>query len=355
MSRIFLIVKPSSLGDILHAFPAVSALCRETGATADWLIQPAFAPLLRYLPCVRSGIPFERKKLGSLRTFFPAFRELWKDLRRERYDAVIDFQGLLRSAAAGLCARANVHAGPARPKESAAKLFYSRKLSFRKTDFRKEPCHALLRNNAMAADFLGRDSLDCSFTPAPVAEYAAAAAGLLAERGIPQGAFLVGLAPGARWETKQWPPEFFAALVTQLADRLPDARFLIFGSAAEKDTAATILRLTGNPAVFDLCGRTDTGILVEAIRMCGLFLCNDSGPMHIASMLQIPVLALFGPTAPELTGPCSPSARVVQPDLDCLRCFRRVCEKKLCHSALDPAAVAAEALELMKTKGQSRT
>ncbi|MBO5958718.1 MAG: lipopolysaccharide heptosyltransferase I, partial [Lentisphaeria bacterium] len=68
----FLIVKPSSLGDVLHAFPAVSALCRATGGTADWLIHPAFAPVLKYLPVVEKNILFDRKGLGSIKSFFPA-------------------------------------------------------------------------------------------------------------------------------------------------------------------------------------------------------------------------------------------------------------------------------------------
>lgn len=352
MSKTFLIVKPSSLGDILHTFPAVSTLCRETGAVADWLILPAFAPLLRYLPCVRKSIPFERNRLGSVRSFLPAFRRLWKDLRAESYDAVIDFQGLLRSAAAAFCARSNIHAGPAHPKEAAAKLFYSRKLFPAAADPCKKPRHAVERNNAFVAGFLGRDELDFSFTMPRVEEYSASASALLNSCKIPPGAPLIGVAPGARWKTKQWPPAFFAALIKELETRVPDAHFLLAGSAAEQETATEILRLSGSPNVSNLCGRTDTGALVEIIRECRLFLCNDSGPMHIAALLGIPVLALFGPTSPELTGPFSPASRVIRPDLDCLCCFKRECETSLCHTALDPVAVAAEALELMMTKGR---
>ena len=157
----FLILKPSSLGDVIHAFPAVSALLRAyPGATVDWFIQPAFAELTAYLPGVRRNILFQRKKLGRLSTFPGELRALKKDIRMTSYDAVIDLQGLTRSAAIGRLAKSSVFAGPAKPKEWLAKAGYNQFLHA------PEERHALERNNLMIADFLQRTDLDFSFTMA---------------------------------------------------------------------------------------------------------------------------------------------------------------------------------------------
>lgn len=350
MSKQYLIVKPSSLGDVLHAFPAVAALCRETGAQADWLIHPAFEPLLEYLPCVRKTIRFERTRLGSARTFLPAFLSLWKGLRTEKYDAVIDLQGLLRSASIGFLARASVHAGPAQPREGAASFFYSKKLT---EDTGKDGClHALVKNNRAIEDFLGRTDIDFHFEMPERPDRAAAANRLLDSAGVSPNAELIGAAPGARWNTKAWPPEFFSAVLTKLAEARPNAQFVLLGSKSEQGAAETIRQTVRGARIVDLAGKTSLFDLVEIIRRCSLFLCNDSGPMHIAAALGVPVEAFFGPTSPELTGPYTERKAVLQPAADCLRCFRRRCESMRCHDLIDPGDAAAAALNLLSnTKG----
>jgi len=108
----FLIIKISSLGDVLHAFPAVSLLSAKfPGASIDWLVHPAFAQILGYNSHVRRIIPFPRKELGSPIRFPGAFRRLVADIRREKYDVVIDMQGLFRSALFAKFARTGTVAG----------------------------------------------------------------------------------------------------------------------------------------------------------------------------------------------------------------------------------------------------
>ena len=344
MNRL-LIVKPSSLGDILHAFPAAAVLCRETGAAADWLVHPAFAPLLHYLPCVKRGILFERRRLGSLRTFLPAWFSLRRELKREKYDAVIDFQGLLRSALLGRTARAEICAGM--PHEWIARPFYGRKLS-------ADPhLHALLRNNAAAADFLGKpaDEIDFSFRLEPVEEYVRSARTLLGKNGVPSDRrnMLIGIAPGARWPTKQWPPAFFARLIGEIGKIFPEALFLLFGSQADAEGAETIRKSVPDPErVVGFCGQTELGDLVELTRLCSLFISNDSGPMHIAAALDIPVLAFFGATSPVLTGPYTRRKAILRPGLPCEQCFRHRCADMKCHGAVRPEDAAAAAARLLE-------
>ena len=330
----FLILKPSSLGDILHAFPAVSALLRAyPGSHADWLVCPAFADILRYLPGLRRTILFERKKLGSAASFLPAFYDLVRGLRGQRYDAVIDLQGLARSAFAGWLASARIHAGPAHPREGIASVCYSRKLQ------EGEKPHAVDRCNSMIADFLGRRDLDFSFRMPVVPQFEQAALQLLPEGGGP----FCAVAPGARWDTKQWPASFFADSMHRLAALRPDMRFLILGSPGEKLLADDLRQRTADLSVENLCGRTSVGVLTELIRKASVLLCNDSGPMHIAAALEVPVVAVFGPTDPARTGPYSAKSSVLQASLPCISCFKRYCTEKTCQTKILPEAVAEQA------------
>lgn len=334
----FLILKPSSLGDILHAFPAVSALLRACpGSHADWLVCPAFAEITAYLPGLRRNILFERKLLGSSRTFLPAFFSLIRSLRESRYDAVIDLQGLARSAFIGRIA-SGLHAGPAHPREMISTLCYSRRLQ------EGPALHAVERCNSMVADFLGRNDLDFSFRMPVVPHFEQAAAQLLPAGDGP----FCAVAPGARWETKQWPASFFADVMRNLAAKHPGMRFLILGSPDETFLAEQLRHLTADLPVENLCGRTSVGVLTEVIRKTSVLLCNDSGPMHIAAALDIPVVAVFGPTDPARTGPYSGKKAVLQADLPCISCFKRYCTEKTCQTNIHPDAVADRADELMR-------
>ena len=151
MKKRFLIVKPSSLGDVIHAFPAVSLLARhEPEAEIDWMVVPAFASVVRYHPAVNGIVLFRRKELGQLPKFPKAFSELLSGIRKARYDGVIDLQGLLRSAVISRLAKTRVVAGPAVSREWGTGIFYQRRLDpgdrFR---------HAVRKNLSMMAEFLG--------------------------------------------------------------------------------------------------------------------------------------------------------------------------------------------------------
>ncbi len=340
----FLIVKPSSLGDILHAFPAVEAL-RETypGAVIDWVVHPAFHGLLDYMPGVENRILFKRKELGRLRTFFPAFFRLWKDLRKNRYDAVIDLQGLMRSAIVARLARAPFYYGPEIPKEKIAGFFYSRTLSFP-----EKVLHAVERNCRMIRNVDGVETADPDFQIPESPEQKEKAERLLREKGfLRKDRLLIAVAPGARWVTKQWPPEFFADVMKKIAEKRSDVLFLILGSPSEKELSEKVVRQLGAEAeALNLCGQTDLGELVELIRMADLLICNDSGPMHIAASAGTRVLAFFGPTDPDLTGPYCREKRVFQPAMECMKCFRKSCPEPLCHHGISAQEAAEAALEL---------
>ena len=343
----YLIVKPSSLGDILHAMPAVSALSKaEPDAVVDWIVKPAFAELPAYLPCVRRVIPFHDRKLRRPFEFFSAFRHLRADLRREPYDAVIDLQGLLRSAIIGRLTGCPVRAGSATPRELPAARFYTRHLNGP-----AQPGHAVEVNNALISDFLGRDDLDFSLDLPVNGPRAARAREIVAAAfgsAVPER--FVVVAPGARWDTKKWPADFFSAVISSLFRRDPGLVFLLAGTKDETADAEAILAKSEGMPVASICGETSVGELLEVIRMSSLVVCNDSGPMHIAAALGVPVVAMFGPTDPVLTGPYCEKKCVFVPEIACIRCFLRYCKDSRCHFSVDPELVAESSCKLLLMK-----
>ena len=343
----YLIVKPSSLGDILHAMPAVSALSKvQPGAEVDWVVKPAFAELPAYLPCVRRVIPFQDRRVRHPLHFLPALLQLRAELRRDSYDAVIDLQGLMRSALIGRLTGCALRAGPAIPRERPATGFYTRLLKGR-----EQPRHAVEVNNAMMADFLGRDDLDFSLNLPVNERNAARARETVAEAfgGIMPVRFAV-VAPGARWATKKWPADFFAAVIASLAKLDPGLSFLLAGTNDEAADAEAILAKAQGLPVASVCGRTGVGELMETIRLSSLMICNDSGPMHIAAALGVPVAAVFGPTDPALTGPYCEKKCVFVPEIACIRCFLRYCKDSRCHDSIDPEAVAGASFNLLSKR-----
>lgn len=345
----FLIVKPSSLGDVLHSFPAVSLLAeKHPEARLDWLIHPSFSQILDYFPSIDRRIIFKRRELAAPATFIRTLRPLIHEIRHERYDASIDLQGLMRSALLARFSRSKVYCGPSVTREPAARFFYSRKLRLP-----VNMPHAVDKNSSMMADFLGVKDFKTSY-PLPVnIQHRNSALKLLADAGVPALSgtkLLIAVAPGARWQSKQWPPEFFAGVISILAKEIPEAVFILLGAPSESKLADRIMASPDVANTVSLCGKTDICQLVEVIRLCSLFISNDSGPMHIASAVETPVMALFGPTDPALTGPYFHAKSILQPDLDCIKCFRRYCHKGLCHTAVSQHAAADKALKIISRK-----
>lgn len=347
MKRI-LIIKPSSMGDVVHAFPAVHALMQDPDQIVDWVINPAFSELLDYLPGLGRKIFFRRRELGKITSFFPTAFELLRELRQKQYDAVIDLQGLFRSALVGLSARGKRRYGPAAAREPLARLCYNRKLHY-PTNIR----HAVEKNCAMIGEFSGQSDISPDYRLPKLEKYASSADNLLAENGLASSRFIAA-APGARWETKQWPTEFFAACIEKTAENLPDVPFTLLGSPAEQSLCREIVSAVRNAKMVDLSGKTTPGTLTEIIRRADLLLCNDSGPMHLAAAVGTPVTALFGPTDPELTGPYGKNCRVLQPELKCIKCFHKNCPTEECHRKIFPEAVASAILEQIRKGVENR-
>ena len=338
-----LVVKPSSLGDILHTFPAVELLRRRfPEAELDWLVHPAFREVLAFSPFpVTRVIPFERRKLGRAVTFLREFFRLTRELRRRRYDLVIDFQGLLRSAVFGFLARGPRPVGFSHPREGNARWLYGRRC---RVDMAR---HAVERNVALVNQLLGKDD--------PVPELLLPRHRFSVKLPVEaEGKRLVGVIPGARWVSKRFPPELFAAVMKAVRRDFPEVVFLVIGSASERADAERILEEFGMSGAFSLAGRTGIGEMMELLGGCELVISNDSGPIHAAAALGVPVFGFFGPTRPEWTGPYGAGHRVFRKELECAGCMRRSCPQgtpPACHQ-LDAELVAAAVAQQLSTGGR---
>ena len=333
-----LIVKPSSLGDIFHVFPAVARLHELfPQAEFDWLIHPAFAEALDYAPVpVKRKILFRRQELSQLGSMALAFIELARELRQERYDYVFDFQGLFRSALFARIARGKV-VGFARPREAIARWFYHR---WCKVNLR---LHAVRRNQLLIERFFHTGTMRTQTFMPSNAVYAQSLDAKLERMGITPGDMLIGISPGARWESKTFPPELFAKVIALTSELHPEVKFVIMGAPADQKNAETIRQLANIPQVYSLAGSTSLGELIELITRCKVLLANDSGPVHIASAAQVPVVCFYGPTNPNLTGPFGDIHTIFQRgDLSCIKCMHRKCKliTTECHN-IDAASAAA--------------
>ena len=335
-------VKPSSLGDILHIFPALELLRRNCPeAELDYLVHPAFAEILDYSPFpVAHRILFDRKRLGRISTLAPEFFHLVRELRRRNYDLIIDFQGLTRSAIFAFAARGGPVAGFANPRERAARLGYNLK-------FDVPPGHAVERNvNLVNALFGSSDPVPELLLPENP-ENTAKLRTLLDP--IPEK--LVVLLPGSRWATKTFPPALFAEVIRRIHAEKPECVFAAIGTAGDSAAAAEIRRTAGKDVpLLDLTGKTSLGVMMELLRNSQLILCNDSGPMHAAAALRKPVFGFFGPTDPAKTGPYGTIHRIYRGETACLGCLKRNCPEGLpaCHR-LDATRIANDCIQTLAT------
>lgn len=341
-----LIVKPSSLGDILHAFPAVN-LIKESlpGASIDWLATPAFAPILSYCEGVSDIIDFPRKELASPYTFLPSLVKLIKALRRKNYDMVIDLQGLFRSAVFAKAAKAKLVAGFETPREPISRLFYDIKIKIP-----PELSHAVEKNAFLVSELLGIKYRVPSLTLPEIIKNSAPVNESLRAFAIEKDDILIGVIPGARWNSKKWPPAFFAEIINSTSEKNSRCKFIISGAASDAPSALEIQTKTSSEKVFNMTGRTGTAELVELLRKCSALITNDSGPMHIAAAMNIPVMAFFGPTIPEKTGPYGKNHVILKANTNCIGCLKRYCpdESYKCHKGIAPADAVNKLLELIK-------
>jgi ADP-heptose:LPS heptosyltransferase len=161
---------------------------------------------------------------------------------------------------------------------------------------------------------------------------------------------LAVLHPVAKWPTKLWPEAHWAKLALALVNS--GARVVISGAVEDRASNQRIMALTGNiKGLHDLSGQTSLSRLTALLSMADLVASTDTGVMHLAAALNRPLLALFGPTAPNRTGPYGLGHTVLFNPLSCRPCFKRSCPDVACMRGLTPEIVIAAAYDRLRTPG----
>ena len=333
-----LILKPSSLGDVIHALPVARLLRRQyPHCEIHWWLSKDLLPLLEGDPDITRLIPFNRRRWWAPNC--PT--GLWQTVRaarHERYDLVIDLQGLLRSALFGWLANGAFTVGVLDKREGGS-AFYD--LAIDRPGYHSHAVEWYLS----IAKALGL-KVDMGFEWLP--ERPLVKAEIHRKWPLDDVSWIV-FCPGARWENKQWPLKNFAELADDILHQHASAKIVILGGR-EDAPKGQILHQRHPERILDLTGCTSLAEMVEWIRISRVVVTNDTGPMHVAAAMSKPVVAFFGPTAPERTGPYGQIDKVLRANLACMPCLQRRCrneENIACLHAIRVGEAAAQTSALL--------
>lgn len=344
--RRILIIKPSSMGDVIHALPTLSALRRTfPSASITWLVKRQWAGLLERAE--------ELDRVWPLAPSLSGWLSQVPRLRAASFDLVVDLQGLFRSGAIAWLTGCPARIGFANAREGSP-LFYTCKVPVPAPDL-----HAVDRYLLVAAA-LGAD-VGSFYREGPHTNFRLRVrladreevAGLLSRHGVQVSSPWIAMNVSARWPTKRWPPEFFAAA----ADRIQEEKLgtvVLIGGPDERAASQAVRGLMRTVPV-DLTGETTPGLLPALLESASVLLTNDSGPMHIAAAVGTPVVAIFGPTSPTRTGPYGKGHRVLATQIPCSPCFSRTCRNRIqleCLTSITPDEAIGAVRDQLKVKAE---
>lgn len=334
MTGRILIVRLGSLGDLVHTLPAASALRRaHPQAELDWLVDAPHRAFLELVPVISSVIVLaERGPRGWLNAR--------RTLRARRYDVAIDFQGLVKSAALARLSGARRVIGFDRQalREPLAAPFYSQRADV------GEGSHVIHKNLRLAGA-LGAAPAPIEFPIGPVEAPAISAFAAADSR-----PFAI-LNPGAAWPNKQWPPDRLGAVAGWLLSETGMASVVVWGPG-EQEAASHVVRSSRGAA--RLAPATGLQEFIALARRARLMVSGDTGPLHIACALDVPAVALFGPTDPARNGPWNPDDVVISRYATCDCHYQRRCRRTPDEWCLGGIAVS-EVIDAVQERLRRRT
>ena len=313
-----LIVKLSAIGDVIHALP-VSYAIKETfpDSKITWVVEPPAYDLLKMNPCVDKIILFEKKKFKTFGGFFEKFFPFRKELQAENYDAVLDLQGLFKSAAIAFFANANIKLGICNMREMSDKIS--------KPVIGEHAQGHIVERYLDTARAIGCRVNNVTFPIEIPREEIYNARAIMKESGLDENKPYVVFAIGANWTNKRWRTDFFAELGDWLY-KLKVTPVIIGGGQTDFKRAADIYDLMQKSPV-NLVNKTNLPQLAYVLENARLVIGGDTGPVHLAAGLKIRTLMLMGPTDANRNGPYGQTQNAIEVNRECKGCWKRSCFK----------------------------
>ncbi len=338
-ARRIALLKPSSLGDIVHALPVLTALRRRyPQAYITWVVNRGYEPLIAGHRDLDATLPFDRR---AARAGWWAGARTWtrflRDLRRGEFDLVVDLQGLFRSGLMAAATRAPRRVGLGTAREGAS-WFYTDVVPVADPDGLHAVDRCWLVAEALGAGHLGKEfHVPLSAEARTWAEEALA--------GCPRPWLMLGA--GSRWPTKRWPPPYFAALARRARADF-GGTVVCIGSKEEADLSRAVCERLGGPVV-DLTGATTLPQLAALLARADAVLANDSGPLHLAAALGRPVVAPYTCTRLRLCGPYGQEGGSVETTVWCRGSYLKRCSRMECLEELTPERLWPPLREVLLT------
>lgn len=309
-----LVAGPAWVGDMVMAQSLFITLKQRAHPVEIDVLAPAWSnPILARMPEVREAInlPVSHGEFGLFRRY-----KLGKSLRANHYDQAIITPRSYKSALVPFFAKAKQRTG------YRGEMRYGLLNDIHSLD------KNILKQTVQRYVALGlNDGLDANSIQAPSIPFPKLTVDennlqrLLTELKLNLDKPVVAFLPGAEYgEAKRWPVEYYAELANKLNDQ--DVQVWILGS--EKDNAAAVTISQGNNAI-NLCGKTRLEDSIDLLSVCKSAITNDSGLMHIAAAVEIPLIAIYGSSTPDYTPPLTNKAKIQYLDLECSPCFKRIC------------------------------
>jgi heptosyltransferase-1 len=334
-----LIIKTSSLGDVIHALPVIDYLHQVSPESEiDWVVEEPFLPIVEHNPhlarihVIRTKT-WRRNKLAS--STLREIAGLRAALRERQYDLVFDLQGNFKSGMISRFTGANQRIGFTADvlQEKVNALFSTRRVPFGSSD--RTASDRYLR---VVSTLFGRDFADMQLSGGIVSapEDEAAAGSYLAQvPGRPVFFFQVG----TTWNTKLWYPEGWSQLARRLMARYPGAAILInWGNPSEKELAERIVSEVG--ATVRLLPWLRIRELIPVIRRVDLVIGGDTGPLYLAAAVGAPTVSYYRATSAATYAPRGEQHRSVQAAMTCAGCGLTSCEKDAaCRSSISVDAL----------------
>jgi len=344
-----LIIKLSAIGDVVHSLLFLEALRNGfPDARIDWVVEEDASRIIEGHPGIDRVMVSRRKSWGrevlrETKGPFSVLKEVsvfLKNLRARKYDLVIDLQGLLKSGILTGLSRGVRKIGMGGAREGGWAFLNERPVT---VDYNQHAVDRYLK----VAEYLGCGSAPAKGAIPIIGSEEEEIDQVLDASGLGESP-LVAINPMAKWKTKLWDPERFAAVADKIRDEF-HCDVIFTGSGHDREVIERVTRLMKGD-VLNLAGQTSLKGLAYLYGRCRALVSTDTGPMHMAAAMGCPVVALFGPTAPWRTGPYGRGHRVIRTDLDCSPCFKRRCRHMSCMKDISVAQVLAGVGEILDYK-----